>query len=351
MRLAVIGAVVLVVLAVALFLALSRGGSSTSAITPTKPSTQPAIPANRCPLTDLPAPGGHVPQREPIAVKIGNEPGGARPQSGLNEADVVYDTPAEGFIMRYIAIYQCNSASDVGPVRSVRWVDWHILAEFRHVALAYVGGVQPNQQAVASMPWIDNANEFVHYNLFHNDPNRTAPDATYTSTDAIWRFFPSHAAPAPIFRYDTSLPADAKPASSVSIDFSAGTDVVWKWDPATGEWLHTYGGVQDVDALTNQPVAATNVVVEIVHYTYGPYIESPGGTGDVESVTVGKGPGYIMRDGKIIPVIWRRANLSSPTAFSDVGSGDGVGLAPGRTWVEILPDTIYNEPGHFVVTP
>ena len=42
-------------------------------------------------------------------VKIGNETE-ARPQSGLNEADIVYDTPAEGFVMRYAAVYQCNNA-------------------------------------------------------------------------------------------------------------------------------------------------------------------------------------------------------------------------------------------------
>jgi len=118
--------------------------------------------STKCPLTDLPAPNGKAPQREPLAVKIGNEPA-ARPQSGLNEADIVYDTPAEGGVQRYIAIFQCEAPALVGPVRSVRWVDWHVLQDFSHVELAYAGGIQPNQDTVASLKFIDNANEFVRY--------------------------------------------------------------------------------------------------------------------------------------------------------------------------------------------
>ncbi len=359
-RLAIVGIVAIVIIAVIAVIATSGGGpSNTNATGPSvPPSTQPALAANRCPLTDLPAPGGVVPQREPVAVKIGNEPGpgpggtgAARPQSGLNEADVVYDTPAEGFIMRYIAVFQCQSASSIGPVRSVRWVDWHILNEFNHVALAFVGGVNPNQATVASTPWIDDANEFLHYGAYTTDPNRTAPDATYTSTSAILKLFKSHHAPVPIFHYTPAPAPNATPAASFGINFSAGTDVIWKWDAATGQWLHTYSGVPDIDQLTGKQVSTTNIVVQIVHYTIGPYVESPGGTGDIQSVTVGKGPGYLLRNGKAVKVIWRRANLNSPTSFSDAATGQGLGLAPGRTWVELVPDTVAKLPGQFKITP
>lgn len=312
--------------------------------------TQPHLATDVCPLTDLPAPGGKIPDREPIAVKIGNEPDGARPQSGLNEADVVYDTPAEGGIMRYIAIYQCQSASNIGPIRSVRWVDWHILQEFPHAVLAFVGGVTPNQQTVASLPFIDDANEFLHYAAYHQDTARVAPDSTYSSTAALWALFPKQSAPPPIFRYSASLPKTANPASSLAINFSYGTDVVWKWDASTGQWVHTYSGQTDIDALTGKPVTTTNIVVEVVHYTFGPYIESPGGSGDVESQTVGRGRGFIFRNGAYIPVIWHRPSLNSPTTFVS-NTGQPVGLQPGRTWVELLLDTTYKQSGAFTVTP
>ncbi len=296
--------------------------------------------ASRCPLTDLPAPGGKVPQRPALLVKIGNEPNGARPQSGLNEADIVYDTPAEGFIMRYMAVYQCTNASMIGPDRSLRWVDYHLAGQFGSPILAFAGGINPNLQAVQALPWLHNVNL-----LDFSSPvgvrttNRVPPDNLYTSTQALYGLFPKdHTPPAPVFTYTSSLPKGAKPLSAAALNFSVGTDVVWHWNAAGKDWLHTYANSPDVDALTNQQVSATNVVVEIVHYTFGPYPESPGGTGDVESQTTGSGQGYVLRGGHYLPVTWHRASDSATTTFTDA-AGNTVGLAPGRTWVELMTTT------------
>lgn len=341
--LAVVGAIVGIVVA---------GSSSPPAASNGGPRlTQPKLASTKCPLTDLPAPGGKVPTRDPLAVKIGNEET-ARPQSGLNEADIVFDTPAEGGIMRYIAVFQCNDAKSIGPIRSVRWVDWHVLQVFKHVALAFVGGVNPNQEAVASLPFIDDANDFLHYGAYHHDPARTAPDATYSSTQALWSLFPKRAAPAPIFRYTSALPADeAHNASSLAINFSAGTDVVWKWDASTGQWVHTYAGAgTDIDANTGQPVTATNIIVQIVHYTIGPYVESTGGSGDVQSQTVGTEHGWIFRNGQYVRVTWHRASYNSTTTYLDA-KNQVVGLAPGRTWVEYVLDTTAKQRGAITITP
>lgn len=294
----------------------------------------------RCPLTDVPAPGRVVAQRPALLVKIGNEPGPSRPQSGLNEADVVFDTPAEGFIMRYIAVYQCENSAVIGPIRSVRWVDYHIAPEFIQPILAFAGGIGPNLTAVASAPWLSGANLLdAQASAGYRTTNRFPPDNLYTSTKALYALFPKQShKPKPIFRFTSSLPSGAKPLASLELDFSGGTDVIWRWQPASHSWLHTYSGVTDIDALTNQPVTATNVVVEIVPYTIGPFSESPGGTGDIESQTTGTGRGYVLRGGRYIPVTWHRANLVDPTTFT-AANGRPVGLAPGRTWVEIMTDT------------
>src|ERR1700728_1277960 len=123
--------------------------TTTPTLAPTTTTTIPelSVPRGYCPLTDVKAPGG-VPDRPALAVKVGNEPYGARPQSGLNEADIVFDTPAEGFIMRYIAIYQYHNAPSIGPTRSVRWVDWHLIRQFIHPILAFAGGINPNVDQV-----------------------------------------------------------------------------------------------------------------------------------------------------------------------------------------------------------
>lgn len=321
--------------------------TSTTSPTTTSTSTPPAnvLSGPRCPLTDYPATGVKtIPNRPALLVKIGNEPDGARPQSGLNEADIVFDTPAEGFIMRYVAVFQCENAPIIGPTRSVRWVDWNMVApEFGHPILAFAGGINPNVNGLAAQPSLSGANLLEGaQEAGYRTSSRVPPDNLYTSTAAIYALFASeHDRPSPIFDFAAKPPADWRPAAALSIDFSYGTDVVWKWSPVEHQWLHTYAGIPDIDAATGQQVTTTNVVVEVVHYQLGPYCESgcPGGSGDVESDLLGTGPGYVLRGGRAFSVTWHRPSLGAKTTFTDA-NGAEVTLAPGRTWVEIVPDDI-----------
>ncbi|MCU1489204.1 MAG: secreted protein [Acidimicrobiaceae bacterium] len=336
----------------------ASAGSSSSSSSSTTRSTHP-VASTRCPLTDVPAPGGKVPARAPLAIKIGNEPGpdagglgAARPQSGLNEADIVYDTPAEGGIMRYMAVFQCQSAASIGPVRSVRWVDWHLAAEFPISVIAHVGGITPDVSALDALHYIADGNAFVYPNDFQRISTRYAPDNDYTSTASLWSTFSQarfKSAPSPVFAYTPKLPAAATANSQVAINFSGGTDVVWKYDTATGLYYHYYDTTPDIDTLTNKQVSTTNIVIQVVNYQLGPYPESTGGSGDVESVTTGTGKGYVVRAGKMIPVTWHRPLLRGSTTFTDA-AGKPVGLAPGRTWVELLLNTTAKVPGALTFT-
>lgn len=316
--------------------ALSTTTTAPPATTTTAPPPPPK-PTNRCPLTDLPARGG-VPKRAAVAVKVGNEPFGARPQSGLNEADIVFDTPAEGFIMRYIAVYQCENAASIGPTRSVRWVDWHLVRQFINPILAFAGGINPNVDTVEGFHWLRAADLLTNAgNAGTRIGSRVPPDNLYTSTAALYRLFPrANKAPQPVFDYSARLPRGGQRANSLYIDFSYDTDVVWRWDPSARGWLHTYSGVPDVDALTGKPVTTNNIVVLLVNYQFGPYAESTGGSGDFESMTLGRGVGYVLRNGVSIKVTWHRPYLISPFTFTR-GGGETVTLTPGRTWVELVP--------------
>ena len=291
-----------------------------------------------CPLTGLAPPGGQVPQREVLAVKVGNNPS-ARPQSGLQQADIVFDTLAEGGITRYIAVYQCGTAADIGPVRSVRWDDWHILAEFGHAGLAYVGGVNPNRATVASLPWICNLDDFVHPELYQQDPERVPPDATYTSTAVLSSACGKQPPPPPAFQFSKSVQPGAGPVSAAEIPYSGSADVVWQWSAAQHAFLHAYreGGavVPDIDSDASQ-LQADNVLVQFVAIQYGPYIETPGSTGDVESITLGSGPAYLLRNGRLIKGTWSRAHWDDMTQFTTAG-GKPFLFDPGNTWVELVP--------------
>jgi hypothetical protein len=302
------------------------------------PVTEPLHHTPTCPLTGLPAPGGVVPQRPVLAVKVGNDPN-ARPQSGLENADIVFDTLAEGGITRYIAVYQCGNASAIGPIRSVRWDDWHILQMFGRADLAFVNGINPDIDTVASLPWICDLDEFESSGAYYQDPDRYPPESTYSSTAALWKACPKGPAPAPIFRYAPAVPGGAGPVKSVEINYSFDADVIWQWSAAHHAFLHFYrengGVVADLDDQ-GQQLQATNVVIELVNIEYGPYEESPGGTGDVEAQLTGTGTAYVLRDGHIERGTWSHPSWSVAPVLT-AADGKPMTLQPGNTWVELVP--------------
>ena len=76
----------------------------------------------------------------------------------MDDADIVYEEMAEGGITRYLAVFQCQQAPLLGPIRSVRWDDWNVLQQYGHAELAYSGGITYWMNEAASLPFIYNAN-------------------------------------------------------------------------------------------------------------------------------------------------------------------------------------------------
>ncbi|CAM5613520.1 hypothetical protein SVIOM342S_08193 [Streptomyces violaceorubidus] len=73
-----------------------------------------------------------------LAVKVDNVRG-ARPQTGLEAADVVYAEPVEAGLSRLMAIYATELPASVGPVRSARESDLELLGQFDRPVLAFSG--------------------------------------------------------------------------------------------------------------------------------------------------------------------------------------------------------------------
>jgi hypothetical protein len=273
-------------------------------------------------------------------VKIDNWES-ARPQSGLESTDIVYDTMAEGGITRYIAVFQCKSSASIGPVRSLRWVDPRVLRSLGKTVLAFAGGIQPNLDTVNSSPWlcVANAVQGPRAGAFTLNPDRAAPESTYTTTAALWKACPHWPPPPAQFTYSAAVPAGAKPAASARVPYTDYDAVEWVWSASHHAWLHYYdyaGLTPDYDAA-GQQLQATNVVIQVTTAVIGPYPEnSLAGSGDVESNTVGSGTLYVLRDGKVITGRWKRTSLASPTSLL-TSSGQTIPLAPGNTWVEIVP--------------
>jgi hypothetical protein len=309
----------------------------------TTTSTTAAPPAApTCPLTGTPVPGGGaVPQRPALAVKVDNYPD-ARPQSGLDKADIVFEEPVEGGITRYAAVFQCQEATGlVGPVRSARNIDIGILGQLGTPLEVHVGGINPVLANIDASP-IVNVDLGDNGSIITNPAGREAPYDTYSTTAQMWGTHPTMTTPPqPLFSYSNTTPAGT-PVASVNIDFSGTSDVTWKYNPSISAFQRFYNGTTPDMLADGVQNTAANVVVQYVHITYGPWLEnsSPDSL-EVQADLYPNATGFaeIYRGGVGIGGTWSRATLGSPTQFH-TAAGATITLQPGQTWVELVPDTI-----------
>lgn len=324
-----------------MLLAACSSSPSVSPSTSTTSTTTTAAATNGplCPLTGAPVPGGGaVPQRPALAVKVDNYQA-ARPQSGLAQADIVFEEPVEGGITRYAAVYQCQGAPLVGPIRSARNIDIGILGEFGQPLFVHVGGINPVLANVEASPLI-NLDLGIYGSAAQHPAGRYAPYDTYASTSALWGLRPNDTTPpSPVFQY-SATPPSGTPADSISIPFSQEADVVWRYSNSQHQYLRYYGSSPDI-AMGGGQETATNVVVQFVQITYGPWVENSEGALEVQANLYqnASGQAEIFRNGEEITGTWQRSSLGQATQFTSP-SGSTITLAPGRTWVELVPSTI-----------
>ena len=286
----------------------------------------------RCPLTGAAVAGEADPDRPALVVKIDNVDE-ARPQAGLDQADVVIEETVEGGLTRLFAVFQCRSAPSVGPIRSGRTTDVGLLRLFGGAVFAYSGANKTVNRQLA-----DAGAELLAYD---NDPSpfrltdQAAPHNVYSSTEELLDAGLDDAtvdAPPPLFSYSDSVPAAAKPARGVDLTWSGLARASWSW--RNGRWVRTQNGTADVLANDERIAAANVLALRITTRDTG--LKDVAGNSSPENVVTGSGKCWLFRDGKVVTGTWKRQTLDDPMVLTDPG-GVELALARGQTWVELLP--------------
>ncbi len=298
-----------------------------------------ARPDPRCPLTGLRPPDGKVPHRAALAVKVENLPV-ARPQWGLDKADIVFEEPVEGGITRFIAVFQCQSADRIEPVRSARLVDPKILEPLGRMLIAYSGAIQPAVDEIDSKrSLLSDVGAYVAGSAYWRDPDREAPHNLVTSTAALYAaaaalHYPDKP-PTPIFSYGREV-SGGHPAAVVNLYFPIDT-TTWTWHEDTGLYYRSYSDTGPALMGDGVQITASNVVVMFVYEHPTPWIEDDTGAHENDLALKGTGPAMIIRDGTVFYGRWERPKLDDPAVFYDTKSGEKITLTPGNTWEELVP--------------
>ncbi len=272
-----------------------------------------------------------APDRTALAVKIDNVPR-ARPQVGLNQADVVVEEKVEGDLTRLIAIFQSDVPSIVGPVRSIRTTDFDVLAQFDNPMLAASGANATVLRLLESAP-VQNVNALVGGAAYYRDTSRSAPHNLFVKTAELYPIATDPTSTPPmIFRYRPTGQATANAAgASAGVDLAfGGTDVSYRWDGRRGGWVRRQDGVLHTEPGGAQ-IVPENVVVMTVDYAVSVAdAESP------EAITVGQGRVDVFTNGVRVTGTWKRSTATDRLVFTD-GTGSEIVLTPGETWIALAP--------------
>ena len=313
--------------------------TTVTTVAPTTTAAPTTVAAVRTsPLTGLPQPDAALIDRPAVVVKIDNVDQ-ARPQTGINQADVVYEELVEGGLTRLAAVFQSDYPDVIGPVRSGRLTDSAICDDLNHPVFAYSGTNNVFLPILRSQPLTD-VDDSNHPSFFYRSDLAAAPHNLYSDVIKLATADTSHTPPPPLFSFrPRGTPftgAGVSPAAGISISFPAAS-IQWTYSWATGQWLRDQNGTRDVDRAGVQ-VAAENVVVQFVHYA-----DSGTETGEGQPPTpipegdlVGSGQVWVFSAAHLVKGSWSRSGLTSTTRFVD-DAGSPILLAPGRTWVELVP--------------
>jgi hypothetical protein len=309
-------------------------------------------------LTGLPFPNQEAMDRRNLIVKISNFPPIVRPQSGVNEADVVYEYEVEGGVTRFAAIFRSNAPHHVGPVRSGRLLDLE-LAPMYEALLAYSGASGPVQELLLGQPWSrqiitpsigDNCRE-AGFCRFPNE-GRAFEHTLFVDTAMVWDRATVRGVNtgrrARGFAFDETPDPSGLPATDAYIDWYGQTDARWQYDPDTGHYVRFTEGQPHFDRADGQQLWADNVVIIEVPHEERPDLFEPESNSASQQIDLwDTGRAYVLRDGVYYQGYWRRANRDPGTALElFYGNNIPIKLQPGRTWVTVvrwLGDVVLSE--------
>ena len=259
----------------------------------------------------------------------------ARPQAGMQQADMIYEYISEGSIPRLSAVYWHPLPDLVGPVRSCRLIT--IRLELMYKGMIYCSGANdyvlglvwkhPNlvndySHGAGNVYYRDNATRYAPHNVMMHGNNVTTFTAKQNLAALTYDIAPKHP--------DATFTGDAAPTISVP-DHGAS----WQYDPASKQYLKTQDG-RPFNNIGTGRLHAKTVIVEYVNSFldtnpansfHGYFTEAYELTGD--------GRADIFVDGVVIHATWHHPDPNVPAVYLDA-SGNPIDLDNGLTWVHVI---------------
>lgn len=276
-----------------------------------------------------------------IAVVIDNV-GDARPQTGLNQAMIVYEAYVEGGLTRYLAIYKNADVTTIGPTRSARPVFIDYALENDSIFVHY-GGSARALSDVEKLK-MDNANGIESpANVFWRTSDKEAPHNALTGIDRIWAWaenqnYRKTTTERNVLNYkieEVTLGEEATSATTVSVPYT-GAKVKYVYNEETKLYERYLSNDLQTDWLTGETITTKNIIITIANnYT----TDEENGYGRQEIENIGTKDGYYITDGKAIKITCEKTARAEKTVYKDL-NGNEIEVNDGNTYIQIVPPSM-----------
>lgn len=262
-----------------------------------------------------------------LAVKIDNARA-ARPQTGLEAADIVYAEQVEGGLSRLMAVFATRFPQAVGPVRSARETDLELLRQFDDPTLAFSGAQRKLLPLIDRAPLNAESPESAASGAYYRGTDRAAPHNLYLRPQRLIAAAPGADALTTGFRYGAA-PEGGTSTKARTVRFPSAR-FTFTWSPDRHGWLVSMDGTPTVDA-DDERIATATVVVQYVKVRESRFHDVLGNNSPYTR-SVGSGRAQVLRDGRSFDVEWRRGSATEGTDFT-TADGTPVNFAKGQVWV------------------
>ncbi|WUI03722.1 DUF3048 domain-containing protein [Spirillospora sp. NBC_00431] len=267
-----------------------------------------------------------------LAVKIENT-APAFPQSGVASADIVYVEQVEGGETRLMAVYSSRLPKRVGPIRSARISDLHILPQFGRPAFAFSGVQSKMKKYVRESPVYDVSQEKAG-GAYLRSGAKPIPYNLYADPKDLLRRAPKATGPRDIGFTFGAAPAGGKPIKSFTARWPSA-NMGFTWSAGQKRWLASWGGRPD-RAAEGGRLGGRTVVVQYAKTTRSKFHDFLGSYTPLIDTT-GTGRALVLRDGKAHKARWSRPSEDKGTTFT-TATGEPMNFAPGQVWVVLVND-------------
>lgn len=330
------GTILLILIVWGIVAAVNKPPEKITIATPTPEIIATATPEVQYSMLDGTLVGPERATRHPLGIMVENL-SSIRPQTGLSDASIVYESIVEGGITRYMALYAPNLPARVGPVRSARtqFLDWAQEYTPESAHYAHVGGSADALSKIVG-DTINDLDQFsVGAKAFQRFPKAglasehtmyTFPDRLYEaaknkkykteSTFKVWQF-----------KEEADI-ANRPESQSITVPYSSAVYTVkFTYDKASNTYKRKNGSKDDIDAANNKQIAVKNLIVHFASY------QDTGKKGIQRVGLIGDGTAKIFLDGKVIEAKWHKSKPKERTIYTDTATGAEVQFNRGQFWI------------------